>query len=311
MDWDDLKVLLALSRKGSARGAAQILNVSNSTVTRRLDELERRLHTQLFDRTPDGYRMTAAAEQLLPTAEHVEDLVLGAERKIIGGDQELTGTVRLTLPDIQGMGFLMQRLSRFAAEYPDIELVMVPTDQALDLSRREADIAIRVVRAGISPPEYLIGRPIAQVTASAYIHRDLLNAETPSDISHLNWIGKYPESERDNWVDDTDFPDLPVRHSVHTINLMAEAIKAKMGVGLIPCIAAYSDSQLVRVPGAQVVHHSDMWVLSHKDLRLTARMRIVREMIAEEFAKLAPRLDSRMADKEASPGIEGGGRAGH
>ena len=95
-----------------------------------------------------------------------------------------------------------------------------------------------------------------------------------------------------------------MRHSVHTINLMFEAIKAKMGVGRIPCFATHQDPDIVRVPGADIIHHSDMWVLSHKDLRLTARMRIVREMIAEEFGKLAPRLDSRMAETDPSGAID-------
>ena len=98
MDWDDLKVFLALSRKGSARGAAQDLGVSNSTITRRLDDMEHKLQAHLFDRTPYGYRMPAAGEQVLPTAEHVEELVMAVERRITGGDSELHGTIRLTLP---------------------------------------------------------------------------------------------------------------------------------------------------------------------------------------------------------------------
>ena len=81
MDWDDLKVFLALSRKGSARGAAQELGVSNSTVTRRIDDMEHKLQAHLFDRTPDGYRMTATGEQVLPTAEHVEELMMGWSAK--------------------------------------------------------------------------------------------------------------------------------------------------------------------------------------------------------------------------------------
>ncbi len=113
-----MKVLLALSRKGSARAAAKELHVSNSTITRRLDEMERSLETRLFDRTPDGYKMTVSAEELLPTAEHVEELVMAAERKISGGDQQLEGTVRLTLPDVQATGFLVKRLALFAQQYP-------------------------------------------------------------------------------------------------------------------------------------------------------------------------------------------------
>ena len=192
MDWDDIKVLLALSRKGSARAAAQMLGVSNSTVTRRLDELERSLHTRLFDRTPDGYRMTASAEQMLPTAEHVEELLFTAERRISGEDQHLEGAIRLTLPEVGGMGFLVRRLAEFARQYPAIELELMPSYEALDLSRREADIALRVMQAGAKPPEYLIGRYLSPVSASSYVHRALLRPDDPKDISHLSWIGKNP-----------------------------------------------------------------------------------------------------------------------
>ncbi len=293
MDWDDLKVLLALSRKGSARGAAQLLNVSNSTVTRRLDEMERQLKTRLFDRTPDGYRMTSSAEQLLPTAEHVEELVLGAERKVMGGDQELHGSIRLTLPDVQGMGFLMHRLAQFAEEFPGISLELLPSQDSLDLSRREADIAIRVMPAGVSPPDYLIGRTIATISASCYVHRDLLNPDDPADVSHLNWIGKKSEEEGNKWVREMAYPDLPIRHAIENLNLTVEAIKAKMGVGYAPCFSVYAEDEIVRLPGANIIHHSDMWVLAHQDLRVSARMRILRERIAEAFADIADHLDSR------------------
>ncbi len=293
MDWDDLKVLLALSRKGSARGAAQELGVSNSTITRRLDDMEHELHTRLFDRTPDGYRLTGAGEQILPTAEHVEELVLAAERQISGGDQELEGEIRLTLPPAGRMGFLVQRLAKFAEDYPRIQLSLVASNDALDLSRREADIAIRVMRAGVHPPENLIGRRMASLSASSYVHRELLSPDRPEDVSHLTWIGKNPEGQKEEWLEMAGHQDRPVRHAIIDISLVVDALRAKMGMAFIPCFAVYRDKDIVRVPGTPVVHHSDMWVLTHKDLRLSARMRVLREIIAEAFQEVGAELDSR------------------
>lgn len=293
MDWDDIKVMLALARKGSARGAAQVLGVSNSTVTRRLDELEHTLKTHLFDRTPDGYRMTAAAEQLLPTAEHVEELILAAERRIHGEDQHLEGPIRVTLPDAGGMGALMHRLARFAEEYPGIDLEVSASTEALDLSRREADIAVRVMPAGVKPPDYLIGRYLSPLTASAYVHRDLLREDDPADVSHLSWVGKAPAGQKEDWLVNTDFPDHPVRHAILDLSLVVAAARARMGMVYMPCFMASDEEKIVRVPGARIVHHSDMWVLTHKDLRLSARLRALREVIAEEFERLRPLLDSR------------------
>lgn len=294
MDWDDLKVVLALSRKGSARGAAQELGVSNSTVTRRLDDLEHKLRAQLFDRTPDGYRLTAVGEQVLPTAEHVEELVLAAERKISGGDQELEGNIRVTLPPGGPLGFLLKRLATFADQYPGIDLELSSSLDALDLSRREADIAVRVMPANVSPPEYLIGRRLAALSASAYVHRDLLNPDNPEDVSHLSWIGKRSIDQKEEWLASTDYPELQVRHAIADLALLADAVRYKMGVAFMPCLIAFNDPDIVRVPGATIVHHSDMWVLTHKDLRLSARLRVLREVIAEEFKKVQHQLDSRL-----------------
>jgi DNA-binding transcriptional LysR family regulator len=293
VDWDDLKVLLALSRKGSARGAAKELGVSNSTVTRRLDDMEHNLHTRLFDRTPDGYKLTGAGEQVLPTAEHVEELVLAAERKITGGDQELEGSIRVTLPPVSRMGFLVRRLAEFAEQYPGIELELMSSLDALDLSRREADIAIRVMPAHTSPPEYLIGRLLSPITASAYVHRKMLNPDKPEDVSHLPWIGKNPVEQKEEWLANTDYPLQPVRHAIIDVSLLIEAVRWGMGMAYMPCFSCYNDPDIVRVPGATIFHHADMWVLTHKDLRLSARMRVVREIIAEEFAKIRDQLDTR------------------
>jgi DNA-binding transcriptional LysR family regulator len=299
MDWDDMKVLLALARKGSARGAAQMLGVSNSTVTRRLDDMEQTLHTRLFDRTPDGYRMTASAEQLMPTAEHVEELILSAERKISGEDQELEGNIRLTMPDIGGMGFLIERLADFASRYPGIELELMPSYDELDLSRREADIAIRVMPAGVAPPDYLIGRLLGHMSASSYVRSDLLNPANPEDISHLSWIGKSPLDQADTWVRDGDFPELGVRHSILNLNLLVEAVKYGMGIGYLPCFSVVGEAEIVKVPGATVVHHSDIWVLTHRDLRLSARMRVLREVIADEFIRIRHKFDTNCAPGSA------------
>ncbi|WP_229801679.1 LysR family transcriptional regulator [Halioglobus japonicus] len=293
MDWDDIKVLLALARQGSARGAAQVLGVSNSTVTRRLDDLEQTLQTHLFDRTPDGYRMTAAAEQLLPTAEHVEELILAAERRIQGGDQHLEGPVRITLPASGGMSRLIDRLALFAEEYPGIELEISSSAQALDLSRREADIALRVMPVGVKPPDYLIGRYLSPISASTYVHRDLLNPDTPDDVSHLPWVGKAAAGDSEDWLAETNLQDNPVRHAIVDLSLLVSALQAKMGMGFMPCFYAADHEELVRVPGATVVHQTDLWVLTHKDLRPSARLRAVRDVIADELQHQRPHLDRR------------------
>lgn len=292
MDWDDLKLLLALARKRSARGAAQELGVSNSTVTRRLDDFERSLGTRLFDRTPEGYRMTQGAENLLPTAEHVEELVLAAERRVSGENQELQGLIRLTLPTATGLYVLMPRLARFAEEYPGIELDIITSAESLDLGRREADIAIRIFRTGVSPPENLIGRKISAMTAAPYVHRALLDPDDPENVSHLTWISPGSNVPDEPWKALCKNGHLPVRHVVSDVNFEVEAVRNKMGMIFAPCVLFRDIPEIVRVPGEACHHFLDLWVLTHKDLRLSARMRILREILAEELGLLQPRFDS-------------------
>lgn len=297
MDWDDLKILLALSRKRSARAAAQDLGISNSTVTRRLDELERALGARLFDRTPEGYRMTQSAENLLPTAEHVEELMHTAERQVTGVDQELQGLIRLTLPPANGLNVIMPRLAQFAEDYPGIELEVITSPDSLDLGRREADIAIRVYRAGDSPPDSLIGRKISMMTAAPYVHRDLLNPDNPEDVSHLSWIS-FGATVTDRPWDMCKNAHLPDKHRVSDINLQVEAVRAKLGMMFGACAMFRDIPEIVRVPGEDVHHFLDIWVLTHKDLRLSARMRILREILAEELGLLRPYFDSCCPDEQ-------------
>lgn len=300
MDWDDLKILLALARRRSARGAAQELGVSNSTITRRLDDFERDLGTRLFDRTPEGYRMTQSAENLLPVAEHVEELVLAAQRRVSGEDQELEGLIRLTLPTSTGLSVLMPRLAKFAEDYPGITLDIITSAESLDLGRREADIAIRLFRTGTSPPENLIGRRISAMTCSAYVHRDLLNPDDPADVSHLSWIDLGPSVPDEPWKLFCRNGHLPVRHVVGDVNFQVEAVRNRMGMIFAPCVLFRDIDEIVRVPGEDCHHVLDVWVLTHKDLRLSARMRILRGIIADELALLRHRLDSCHPDGDAA-----------
>ncbi|MEM6302022.1 MAG: LysR family transcriptional regulator [Pseudomonadota bacterium] len=292
LDWDDLKILLALSRRRSARAAAQDLEISNSTVTRRLDEMERALGARLFDRTPEGYRMTQTAEDLLATAEHVEELILAAELQTRGTDQELQGSIRLTLPPANGFNVIMERLAEFANRYPGIELEVITSNEALDLGRREADIAIRLFRAGNRPPDSLIGRKISRMTVSAYVHRDLLNPENPEDVSHLNWIGLGVGLQDQPWRTLCKNGDLPVKHAITDLNLQVESVLNKMGMMFAPCAVFRDLPEVVRVPGEDTHYFFDLWVVTHKDLRLSARMRMLREILAEELMTLRPYFDS-------------------
>ncbi len=149
MDWDDLKVFTAIARGGSVRAAARQLGIHHSTVARRLDQFEKRLRTVMFNRTPEGLKLSADGQLVLLQAEQVEGQIDDIERALVGRDQRLQGHVRVTFPEPVGTGFLMRDLGRFVAEHPDISLDFIGSYEALSLTRGEADIAVRVTD---SPP---------------------------------------------------------------------------------------------------------------------------------------------------------------
>ena len=176
MDWDDLKILLSLSRYGSTRKAAAQLGVSNTTVMRRLDGLEEVLGGKLFDRTPDGFKATALAAELLPIAQSVEETLNEAERRLMGMDAQLSGGIKVSLPLIAAQD-IYRVLAEFSQRYPGIELDISASDAPVDLARREADIAIRGMPKNQRPPKDIVGIKLRSISIGYYVHKDLLSKQ--------------------------------------------------------------------------------------------------------------------------------------
>ena len=174
MNWDDLKILLALSRAGSTRKAAGLLGVSNTTVMRRLESLEAQVGGRLFDRTPDGFTATSLADQLLPVAREVEETLIEAERQVSGKDSELSGRIKLSLPAAP-LTHVAEAVAGFAIKYPSIELDITVSDDPVDLARREADIAVRGIPKHKRPPKDIVGIKLGRISLGYYVHRDLLS----------------------------------------------------------------------------------------------------------------------------------------
>jgi DNA-binding transcriptional LysR family regulator len=158
-DWNDLRHYLAVARYGSTIAAAKALNVNQSTVHRRLDELEKRLGRQLVVRQPTGYKLTELGQDMVTYAERVEEAVQTFERRLAASDTGLTGSIRLTCPEAVGVRLLHSPfIAKFNERYPGLRVDFVISDKLLDLAKGEADIAIR---ATAPFDEALFGRKIA------------------------------------------------------------------------------------------------------------------------------------------------------
>ena len=271
MNWDDLKILLALSRAGSTRKAAGLLGVSNTTVMRRLESLEAQVGGRLFDRTPDGFTATSLADQLLPVAREVEETLIEAERQVSGKDSELSGRIKLSLPAVP-LTHVAEAVAGFAIKYPSIELDITVSDDPVDLARREADIAVRGIPKHKRPPKDIVGIKLGRISLGYYVHRDLLS-EASRGHRELTCIRASGRALSLGDLPDPDSLGLKSRHLIDGITPRTVAATNKLGVAALPCFLAMQYPELMLLPGVPSAHWGHTWLLHHKDLRQSARIR--------------------------------------
>ncbi|MEQ8465223.1 LysR family transcriptional regulator [Coleofasciculus sp. E1-EBD-02] len=289
MNWDDLKIFLAVAREGAARAAAIKLGIHHSTITRRIEAFESTQNTRLFDRLPSGYALTAAGEELLQAAIRVEDEINGIERHILGQDVRLQGNLRVTMPEHLAINLLMPDLVRFMEIYPDVNLQLFISYGMFSLSKREADVAIRVTD---NPPEHLVGRKViryhcAAYASSRYLETHILTAE------EANWIGWDSPTPYPDWVRRSEFPHLPIRGRINNVLAQLAAAKVGFGIARLPCFLGDADSVLQRVPPGNSTPCHDVWILTHKDLVSTVRIQTFMDFMADAFHQKRDILEGR------------------
>lgn len=273
LSWDDLKVLLACSRHGSTRTAASALGVSNSTVARRLETLEAAIEGRLFDRTPDGLLATALCEELLPIAKTVEDTISDGQLRLTGRDALLAGKLKVSIADFKPLNQLLFRsLNEFSKSYPRIQLDVRTSNVKVDLSRREADFAIRGLKLEERPPKDIVGVKLGLLTMGLYVHKALL-ADARLGKRELNFIDS-TQAAPAGLPTAADL-GIKVRHSVEGPITRLDAVANQMGVAALACcsVAEAGLKDVVRLPNTDSVPHRYVWLLYHKDLRQSARIR--------------------------------------
>lgn len=292
-DWDDLRFFLAVAREGSIRAAARVLAVNHSTVSRRIDSLEASLGVRLFYRLPSGYAPTPDGEAILSGSHRIDEEFAAIERSVAGRDRRLSGTVRIATDISFATRVLMPHCAEFSLAHPEIELQIIADPRLANLTKREADIAIRFTN---EPPESLIGRRICSVAASAYGAHNYLDGkwdqggETWSGM--LDWIGWDDDETQPAWAS-KGFPTLRLRSRVNSVVLLLEAAKAGMGIVNLPCFMGDGEPTLRRVTGEPPRQVSAVWVLTHKDLRSAARIRAFIDFITDKIVAQRGLLEGR------------------
>ncbi|MEM7665707.1 MAG: LysR family transcriptional regulator [Pseudomonadota bacterium] len=279
-DWDDYRLILAVSRSGSLRSAATSLGLTHTTVSRRLAIVEQN-RGKLFEKQPGGYVPTRDGAALIEVAEEIERLAFAGTRFQKATTEEITGKVELSLPEPIAQYLLLEDLIRFSEIYPDVELVVETSSRFVDLDKCEADI---VVRGAQEPPGHLVGRRLYPNRVTYYADRDYLARTRKED---LRWIAPVGDGLWPGWLENSPFPDVPVAVAIDDITARHLALVKGLGLGRGACFMADAEPNLVRLCDDPPILQQDLWVLTHPDLRQTPRIRAVMDFIIDAMLEKA------------------------
>ncbi|MFH5924982.1 LysR family transcriptional regulator [Roseomonas xinghualingensis] len=285
--WDDFRLINAVAETRNLPAAAARLGIDHSTVFRRLRQVEALLGTPLFERHRTGYTLTPAGEGVAALAARVDEDITAVTRRLAGQAPLPSGELRLATSDSLLSDLLMPMLMRFRRAHPAIRLDLVTGNPALNLSRRDADVA---VRATDTPPDTLVGRRTARIAWALY------GAE-----------GEECSPEKADWVCLGDnlaglkvvrfareaVPAARLAGRFDTVLGLSHAVAAGMGVGHLPCFIGDAWPGLVRLSQPEPDHASDLWLLTHPDLRNTPRVRALLDSLAEQVAAKRPLIEGK------------------
>lgn len=290
LNWSSMKDFLAVAECGSLSEAARRLGVSQPTLTRRMAALEDSLKAELFRRSPRGLVLTDAGEALLAPARQMEEGAQAAELAVTGRDTNLEGLVRITATEGLALAWLTPTLADFRHEHPGIDIEVIVRNTALNVLRREADIALRL---GRPQQAELVAKRICDLTLGLYASRAYLEEmgrpETPADLASHRGVAF---DEGDVYTGAGSFlekslGDAHVVYRANTLGAQLAAIRAGLGIGGQTCFIAERDPDLVRVIPETVVRF-EIWLVTHPGLRRSARIRATYDFLAERLKQAAP-----------------------
>jgi DNA-binding transcriptional LysR family regulator len=293
-DWDDLKHLLAVARHGSTLAAGRALGVDQSTVQRRLAELERRLEQPLVERHPSGYKLTDFGREMLPYAERVEQSVAAFEEHLKSAAARAEGVIRMTCPEpIVNRLTQTSLFDKFHVRYPNWRVQFVMSDKYLDLMKGDADVALR---SGNTEDGELIGRKIADSIWAVYASRSYVERhgqpQDVADLKHHALVGfddTMAKHRASQWLREVA-PDTPLMARSSSVLGLIYSAKAGIGVAPLPRSLGDAEPDLVRVLGP-IPELARIWrILTTPALRHTPRISAFFDFIVEEIETMRPIL---------------------
>ena len=292
--WDELQTFLAAAREGTLSAAARTMQSSPATVLRRLRVLERHLKAALFVRGSRGYALTLAGTELLQHVQAMEAEALGAERRLGGRDQQLSGSIRLATLDDLVQTVLGPVLAGFLLRHPSMELDVVIDSEFTNLTRRSAEVAIR---AGGQPnSQDVIARSVCAIGVALYASHEYLRRHQKRP--ELGQLAGHRIVRADEGRAGLPMEQLIERHASgatlafrsNSMQARCVAVRDGIGVGFLPCFVADAERELVRLGDVVPEVSATLWILVHSDLRRNARVRAFVEYAHVELLRMKDRL---------------------
>lgn len=286
MDWNDLRYFLAVARTGSLTLASSDLGSSQSTVSRRIGELEKSIGTSLFRRHQTGYFLTDEGQEVLRHAELVEDSVMALERGAVGLDRNPAGKVRLATSENLAVDLVIPALPAFAKRYPGICVEILTSTATAELERREADVALRVVRPTRGNLKI---RRVGHMTYSVYGSRDYVE-EHPEKVGEplggrhaISWDDAHAHLPAATWLA-REHPGCRISLITSSLVTQVAAVRAGLGLAVIPDFLTAKED-FVRVIPAERMFSAELWLVTHADLAASARIRALADFLCDEVVQ--------------------------
>lgn len=287
--WEDLQYVLAVAEHGSLANAARALKVNHTTVLRRINAFEEAQGLRLFERLSTGYTLTAGGEELLAAARAMNEVVTSLERKLAGQDLRVEGTLRLTTTDTLIASVLPDILTGFHAAHPGVRVEVSTSNLLANLTRRDADVAIRPAN---DPPETLIGRRVCNIAFALYGSPDYLAKHgRANELDSYRWLApddSLSGSSVARWMK-IALPEADIVLRADSLVTLRQAAVAGLGVAALPCYLGDNTPGLARLaPEPLAPMATSLWILLHEDLRRTARVNAFVSFVTKALTDLRP-----------------------
>ncbi|MCZ8333638.1 MAG: LysR family transcriptional regulator [Rhodobacteraceae bacterium] len=293
MDWDDLRIFLAVARSESLSGAGKRLKIDAATVGRRIARLEEAMGARLFAKSPQGYALTEEGTRLLPHAERAETALDGA-REALSGPEGLSGQIRIGAPDGCANYLLPQVLAGICDANPGLEVQIVALPRVFNLSKREADLAIAVSRptAGRLTVQKLTDYHLHLAAHPDYLAR-AAPLTSPQDLRHHRLVGYIPDMIHDKELDYlAELGAGTVTFASNSVSVQLNWLRAGAGVGVVHDFALPAAPELVRVLPDQVALTRSFWLIRHADDGRVARLNRFADLLAQGLRREVARLEA-------------------